>query len=162
MLNLIVAIANNNAIGKDNDLLAHISPDLKYFKKTTKDSVVIMGYKTYLSLPNGALPNRTNIVLTRQNINIDGCLVYNSIDTLMTELQDICQGREAFVIGGASIYEQFMPLVDQLYITHIFADFEADTHFPEIGSEWEIIKTSCQRSNISFKYPHVFTIYGRK
>jgi len=162
MLNLIVAIAQNGGIGKDNDLLAHISPDLKYFKKTTKDSVIIMGYNTFLSLPNGPLKNRINVVLTRKEIDIEGCIVLHSIDQLMEELSSICKGKEAFIIGGASIYEQFLPLVDKLYITHVFKDFEADTFFPKIGPEWTISQTFASTENIHHKYPHVFTIYEKK
>lgn len=161
MLSLIVAMAKNNAIGKDNDLLTHISPDLKYFKRTTKDSVVIMGYTTFLSLPGGPLKNRTNIVLTRKDITIEGCLVINSIEALMAQLPTINGDKEAFIIGGASIYEQFLPLVDKLYITHVFSEFEADTFFPEIGPEWSIIKTTAKRENIDHKHPHVFSVYEK-
>lgn len=161
MLNLIVAIAKNNGIGKDNDLLAHISPDLKYFKKTTKDSVIIMGYNTFLSLPNGPLKNRINIVLTRKDIAIEGCLIMSSIEDLMANLSNICGNKEAYIIGGASIYKQFLPLVDRLYVTHIFSDFEADTFFPEIGPEWSITKTTASKENINHKHPHIFTIYEK-
>ena len=161
MINMIVAVDKKWGIGKDNDLLAHIKPDLKYFKEVTKDNIVVMGYNTYLSLPIRPLPNRTNIVLTRKNIELEDTYVVNSIDKLYELLEEIKGDKDVFICGGASIYEQFLPLSEKLYITHIFHEFDADVFFPKLDEEWEIEKSTCNRENIDHKYPHVFTIYKR-
>lgn len=162
MINTIVAVDKNWAIGKDNKLLAHIKCDLEYFKRTTNGHIVVMGYNTYMSLPIKPLPNRTNIVITRKDIELDGCIVVNSIDNLFKKLDDIKDNKEVFIIGGASIYEQFLPYSDRLFITHIFHEFEADTFFPKVDDSWEIENVNAGRENIDHKYPHVFTIYKRK
>jgi len=162
MLNIIVAIDKKNGIGKDNDLLADIKPDMKHFVKTTKNSVVVMGYNTYLSLPGGPLKNRLNIVLTRKDIEIPGCAVMHSIDEFLGKMNDLAEGREVFVIGGASIYEQFMEHADRLHITHIFDTFEADTYFPVIDDSWALVSSTADRENIEHKHPHMFAVYEKK
>jgi dihydrofolate reductase len=137
-ISIIVAIADNNAIGKNNDLLAYISADLKRFKQLTTGHAIAMGRKTFESLPNGALPNRTNIVLTHQpNYKAEGCMVVRSI----TEALQLCVNEsEIFIIGGSSIYKAFIEVVNKLYITRIHKEFiDADTFFPVINfSDWSI------------------------
>lgn len=162
MINMIVAMDKNNAIGKNNELLAHIKPDLQYYKRTTSSHIIVMGYNTYLSLPVRPMPNRINIVLTSKDINLDGAVVVHSIDELFLKLKEIGESKEVFICGGASIYKQMMPYADKLYITHIFHEFEADTFFPEIGEEWEIESVNADKENINHKYPHIFAIYKRK
>lgn len=132
---IIVAIANQNAIGKDNDLLCYLPADLKRFKSITSGYTVVMGRKTYLSLPKGALPNRRNIVLTTGNNNFAGCETAHSLE----EVLNMCASDEkVFFIGGAQMYQLAYPLVDTLYLTKIHADFNADTFFPKIDyTEWE-------------------------
>ncbi len=140
-ISIIVAIAQNNAIGKDNDLLWHISEDLKYFKRITSEHTVIMGRKTFESLPFKPLPKRKNIVITKDPLfHFQGCEVAYSID----EVFEFCDNeKENFVIGGGAIYEQFLPYAQKLYITHVYKDFEADIFFPEINkSEWKIEQKS--------------------
>lgn len=161
-MNMIVAVDKKWGIGKDNKLLAHIKCDLKYFKEVTKGHIVVMGYNTYLSLPIRPLPNRTNIVLTRKNIKLDDTHVVNSINELFELLKEIKGDKEVFICGGASIYEQFLPYIDKLYITHIFHEFEADTFFPKVDDSWEIENVNAGRENIDHEFPHVFTIYKRK
>lgn len=161
-MNIIVAVDKNFGIGKGNELLAHIKPDLKYFKKITDGNIVVMGYNTYLSLPNGPLPNRTNIVITRKDIEINGAIVVHSLEELTEKLRSINTDKDVFIIGGASIYKQMLPFCEKLYITHIFHEFEADVFFPKLGEEWEIETTYCTKENIEHKYPHVFMIYKRK
>lgn len=161
-ISMIVALDKNNGIGKGNKLLAHIPEDLKYFKKVTNGQIIVMGYNTYMSLPKRPLPNRTNIVLTRKDISLEGAIVVDSIDSLLKLLKDYHE-KEIFICGGASIYEQMMPYSDKLYITHIFDEFSADTYFPEIKKEeWKMDKISGDFENIYNKHPHVFTIYTRK
>lgn len=134
---IIVAIARQNAIGKDNRLLCHLPDDLKRFKEITSGHTVIMGRNTFLSLPKGALPNRRNIVLSPDEETFAGCKTAHSIEEALA----LCVGDEkVFFIGGAMIYHQTYPLVDTLYLTKIHADFEADTFFPDICyDEWELL-----------------------
>lgn len=162
MINMIVAVDRNLGIGCNNKLLANIKPDMEYFKKTTQGSVVVMGYNTYMSLPKRPLPNRVNIVLTTKPVELEGAIVVSSIDILLSKLQGLDQGKEVFVIGGASVYKQMMPYADKLYITHVFDSFEADTFFPEIGEDWEVESVSANKENIFHNHPHIFAIYKRK
>ena len=136
-ISIIVAIASNYAIGKDNDLLWHISDDLKRFKRITSGHPVIMGKNTFFSLPFRPLPKRRNIVLTDlAGEQIEGCEMAYSIEESI-ELMDANQ--ENFIMGGASIYKQFMPLAQKLYITRVHQDFEADVFFPQIDeSVWKL------------------------
>jgi dihydrofolate reductase len=131
---LIVAIAEGNAIGYNNDLLAFISADLKRFKALTTGHTIVMGRKTFESLPKGALPNRRNIVLSRDpSFKAEGAETVTSVDDTIA----LCQPTDTlFVIGGASVYEAFLPKATQLKITLIHHTFEkADTFFPSVN--WE-------------------------
>lgn len=163
-MNIIVAIDKENGIGKDNGLLAHISPDLKYFKEKTLNSVVVMGYNTYMSLPKRPLPNRTNIVLTTKNIELAGAIVVNSIESLLDKIKELeSNGKEVFICGGAKVYNLMMPYVDKLYVTEIMHKFEADTFFPKIDlREWNLVSSISTEENLNHKYPHKFLTYTRK
>lgn len=136
-LSIIVAIDRNNAIGKDNQMLTHLPDDLKYFKKVTSGHSVIMGRKTFESLPKGALPNRRNIVITRNNdLSFPNCEMAESINHA---LQLVEGEEEVFVMGGGTIYKELINQVDNLYITHIHNSFdEAEVFFPLIDlSIWK-------------------------
>ncbi len=136
-ISIIVAIAKMNAIGQNNDLLTYISNDLKRFKALTTGHTIIMGRKTFDSLPKGALPNRRNIVMSRNtDLRIEGAEVVNSVEDALK----LCENEEeVFIIGGATIYEAFLPITDKLYLTQIDQFFnDADTFFPEINiTEWK-------------------------
>lgn len=134
-ISIIVAIARNYAIGKDNQLLWHISDDLKRFKKLTEGHTIVMGKRTFESLPFRPLKNRRNIVITDiPGEMIPGCIMAYSIEDALSQMDE---SGENFIIGGGSVYRQFLPLADKLYLTVIEKDFEADTFFPEIDfSEW--------------------------
>ncbi|HCC06643.1 MAG TPA: dihydrofolate reductase [Clostridiales bacterium] len=160
MINIIVAIDNHNGIGKDNKLLAYIKEDLQYFKNITKDNIVVMGRKTYESLPQKPLKDRENIILTRENLNFEGAVVYNNIEDVL-ELARKTTKSDVFICGGQSIYEQFMPYADKLYITHIFHEFLADTFFPDIGDEWEIENVQATKESIKGEYSFVWVVYKR-
>jgi dihydrofolate reductase len=153
-LSIIVAIAQNNAIGKDNQLLWHLSEDLKRFKKLTTGKTVIMGKKTYESLPFRPLPNRKNIVLSDNNADvIPGCIMANSIPQAI----ELADDGENFIMGGGSIYKQFLPVANRLYLTIVYHDFEADTFFPEINfNEWKTLEESeiftDEANGLSYKY----------
>lgn len=168
MLSLIVAVAQNNAIGRNNELLWHISEDLKYFKSTTTGHPVIMGRKTYESIGR-PLPGRRNIVLTRGTLEIPpvknpqttSMEVVNSLD----EVYAIAQGdEEFFVMGGGMLYNETFGKADFLYLTRIYAEAEnADTFFPEVDEmEWDVVRESQllhdEENDIDFK----FIVYKRR
>jgi len=164
-INIIVAIGKHYEIGLSNALLCHIKPDLKYFQRITKNHIVIMGRKTFLSLPNGPLKHRENIVITRDDdFKHEGTYIAKGIEESIEIAKSLNTDgeKEIFVIGGASIYNQFMPIADTLYITHIFEDFEADVYFPNISQEWALDSIKADRENIEHMHPHVFGIYKRK
>ncbi len=160
-ISIIVAIASNNAIGKNNDLLWHISNDLKHFKKITKNHYIVMGKKTYYSLPIRPLPYRTSMIITDvANENIDNCLMAYSIEDAISKMDE---NNENFVIGGGSIYKQFMPFANKLYITRVHKDFDADTFFPEISlNEWELVSEEHITNDPQNDFNYTFEIYNRK
>ncbi len=137
-ISIIVAIASNNAIGKDNQLLWHLPGDLKRFKQLTTGHTIVMGKRTFESLPLRPLPNRRSIVITdNPNEQIKGCEMAYSIEDAIGKM-DV--GKENFVIGGGMIYRQFLPIADKLYLTIVKCDYDADTFFPEINyEEYDII-----------------------
>jgi dihydrofolate reductase len=157
---IIVAIANQNAIGKDNKLLCHLPGDLKHFKEITSGHTVIMGRNTFFSLPKGALPNRRNIVLSPDDEQFPGCETAHSIE----EALNLCHGEnKAFFIGGAMIYHQTYPFVDKLYLTKVHADFEADTFFPEIDySLWERVYFEMHEARAEADTAYSYETYVRK
>ncbi|MRR22380.1 dihydrofolate reductase [bacterium] len=155
MITIIVATDRNNGIGYNNGLLANIPGDLKRFKEITMGHSLIMGKKTWESLPNKPLSGRQNIVITDNELDCFNCAdTARSID----EAVSLCKpGNEVFIIGGGSVYRQFMPLADRLLVTHIDAEFTADTFFPEISpDEWYVSENedflSDDPSQISFSY----------
>lgn len=136
-ISIIVAMAENGAIGFRNQLLYHIPEDLKRFKALTISHTVVMGRNTYLSLPNGALPQRRNIVLSRTIKNITGCDVYVSLEEA---LHSCSEGEEVFIIGGEKVYRQAIPMVQRIYLTLIKrAPLQADAFFPKISiQQWDM------------------------
>jgi dihydrofolate reductase len=160
-ISIIVAIAENNAIGKDNQLLWHLPEDLKRFKRITEGHKVIMGKNTYFSLPKRPLAGRINVVLSDQpGEQIDGCQMAYSID----EVLSLCdEDRENFIIGGASVYRQFLVHAQTLYITHVHASFDADTFFSEIDPAiWKIAETDPRQADEKNKFAYTFVTYKRK
>jgi len=129
-ISIIVAIAQNFAIGLNNNLLFHLPDDLKRFKKITTGKALIMGRRTFFSLPKAPLPNRRNIVITDvEGETFAGCETVRSVDGAIALIQN---EPEAFIIGGGMIYRQFYPLAGKLYLTVVHKDIEADTFFPTI------------------------------
>ncbi len=129
-ISIIAAVAKNLAIGKDNKLLWHLPEDLKRFKEVTSGHPVLMGQKTYESLGK-PLPDRVNIIITLdKDYKAPGCVVTFSLDQALEEAKKT-GADEVFVIGGGSIYRQFLPIADKLYITEVDKEFEADTFFPD-------------------------------
>ncbi len=162
MISIIVAIAENYAIGRNNELLCHLPNDLKHFKEKTSGKTVIMGKRTFFSLPKHPLPNRRNIVISDiRGEQIAGVEMAYSIEEAV-RLADAEQ--ENFIIGGGMVYRQFMHIADKLYITHIHHSWpDADTFFPEIRPEiW--LETRRERHDADEKnpYPYSFAEYVRK
>jgi dihydrofolate reductase len=154
-ISIIVAIAENFAIGKNNNLLFHLPNDLKRFKEITTGHSLIMGRNTLLSLPKWPLPNRRHIVITdKSDDNFPGCEVVFSIEEAVEKVKD---EPEAFVIGGGMVYRQFYPLAEKLYLTLVHKPFEADVFFPEIDfSEWkEVAREDLYDENNGFQYSYL-------
>lgn len=168
-LSIISAVANNNVIGKDNQLLWKLSEDLKRFRSLTLNHVVIMGQKTYESI-GMPLPNRFNIIITddynfkTESIKMDSADVYvvHSIEHALDTAEYYNDNDlEVFVIGGGSIYRQFMKYCQRLYITRIHKDFDGDAFFPEIDPEiWELVWNDDMKKNTDFEYQ--YQIYNKK
>lgn len=167
MISVIVAVAQNGTIGDKNALLWHISEDLKHFKNITTGHPVVMGRKTYESLGR-PLPNRVNVVVSRQVGEIPGCRVVRSLEEALALFP---QEEEVFVIGGAQIYAQAMPLADRFYLTRVMHDYAGDTCFPDwaqwndpetCGEEWAL--TASESFACGAVYPHcfVFETYQRR
>lgn len=140
----IVAVDKNWGIGCNGNLLAYIPDDLKYFKRMTKNNVVVMGRKTLESLPGSKpLSLRENIVITRDiNYSIENCIIFNDILTAVEEIVKI-KDKDVFIIGGESIYKQFLPFVTECYVTKIDKEFDADTYFPNLEDlDWKLVEKS--------------------
>ena len=162
MISIIVAIAQNGAIGYKGDLIYHLSADLRRFKELTTGHTVIMGRKTFQSLPKGALPNRRNIVLTRQqDASFPGTEVYSSIDEALSHCS---QEEKVYIMGGAQVYSQALYMADELEITLVHdSPAQADTFFPEFGSDesWHLINREDHDPDEKNPYPYSFLTYRR-
>lgn len=167
MLSIIACISKNRAIGYQNQLLYHIKSDMARFKELTMGHTIIMGRKTYESLPKGALPHRRNIVVSKTQTEIPRCEVFPSLeeaihehdfDSLFCSTKEetwMVSSREDFIIGGESIYRQALPLADRLYITEVDDEpKDADTFFPEIDlREWKVTEKEMRNENgLSFSF----------
>ena len=157
-VSIIVAIGENNAIGKNNQLLWHMPNDLKHFKDVTSGRTIIMGRKTFDSVGK-PLPKRRNIVVTRQDITIPGCEIVKSIEDGLA----LCKGEdEVFIGGGAEIYKLAMHLTDRIYLTIIHKSFDADTFFPEIDrKEWKEVSREDYQPDEKNPLPYSFITLER-
>ncbi len=161
MLAIIAAIAKNNALGKDNQLPWHLPNDLKRFRNITEGHTVIMGRKTFQSLPR-ILPMRKHIILTRNplfKVEQDEVVVVHSLEEM---LNTIDMQKQNFIIGGAQIYSQLLPIAEKLYLTLIDVEVEADAFFPEITSnQWKVVKQEQGITDVKNPLPHRFLTYER-
>lgn len=161
-ITIIAAIANNNALGKDNDLIWHLPADLKRFKKVTSGHHILMGRNTFESIGK-PLPNRTTVIITRnKNYKAEGCIVVDSIEKAI----EVAKSDEhIYIIGGAQIYKQAMAtnLVDQLDITEVNHSFDADVYFPEIDTEiWQETSREDFSADEKNKYKYSFISYKKR
>jgi dihydrofolate reductase len=161
MISIIVAVSEDLGIGKDNELLWRIPEDLRRFRRLTTGNVIIMGKKTWESLPKRPLPGRKNIVLTDiPDEEFEGAITAYSIEDALSRCD---RDKEIFVIGGGSIYRQFMNLADRLYITHVHRKADADVYFPEIDPKtWKVIEADDFANNEGDTPPYTYTVYERK
>ena len=155
---LIAAVARNRAIGYENQLLYWLPNDLKRFKALTTGHTIIMGRRTFESLPKGALPNRRNIVISRSLATLPGCEVFHSLPEALSHSSD---GEEVFVIGGASIYGQAMPLATRLCLTEVDdIPAKADVYFPDYDG-WAEKKREAHPKDERHAYDYAFVDYER-
>ncbi len=160
MISIIVAIADNNAIGRNNQLLWHISEDLRYFKRITGGHTIIMGRKTWESIGK-ALPNRRNIVISRTLKSNESIEVYSSIEDALSASGQL--EEEVFIIGGGELYKEMLPYADRLYITYVHTSVDnADTFFPVLDlSVWKEISRESYSSGEKFGHPFEFVVFDR-
>jgi dihydrofolate reductase len=159
IVSIVVAISENNAIGKNNQLLWHLPEDLKFFKRVTSGHSIIMGRKTYESIGR-PLPNRRNIVISRQNLVIEGCEVVPSLDKA---LEITAAEEEVFIVGGGQIYVESLERCDRLYLTRVHTHIEdADTFFPTINPEnWKILSEEHHTADEKHLYDYTFLVMER-
>jgi len=158
-INIIAAVAKNRAIGKDNKLIYWLPDDLRRFKTLTTGHTIIMGRKTFESLPKGALPKRRNIVLSRTVSALPGCDIYTSLEEALSHC---APDEDIYIIGGASVYEQAMPLADRLCLTEVDdTPDSADAFFPEY-SGWNAVSKEVHDADEKHKFGYVFADYVRK
>lgn len=160
MITIIAAIAKNNALGKDNQLLWHLPDDFKRFKNITSGHFIIMGRKTFESFPK-PLPNRTHVIISRQkNYSQLNCIVVTS---LQKAIEACPKNEEIFIIGGGEIYNQSIAIADKLDITRVNHSFEADTFFPEIDlTQWKLIFEEFHPKDEKHKFDFRFETFIRK
>lgn len=160
MLTMIAAAAENNALGKDNDLVWHLPDDFKRFKRLTSGHHIIMGRKTFESFPK-LLPERTHVIITRkEDYNADGAIVTNSLDEAIRVSK---LDMQAFIIGGGEIYKMAMDVADKIELTRVHANFDADTYFPEIdSSKWKLLNEQFHPKDEKHKYSFSYLSYERK
>ena len=164
-MNIIVAVDKKWGIGNKGKLLVSIPRDKKLFREETTGKVIIMGHNTLLALPGAqVLPERTNIVLSRdENFKVKGAIVLNSVDSCIKYLRENnIDDRDVFVIGGESVYNDFLPYCDVAHITYIDYEYEADRHFLnlDISNEWSLVLETEEETY--FDIPYTFRLYKRK
>lgn len=160
MISIIAAVAENNALGKDNQLIWHLPADLKRFKKVTLNHHIIMGRKTFESLGK-PLPNRTSIIITRnKNYQVEGCIVVNSLEQALEAAK---ADENPYILGGAEIYKQAINIADELDLTFVHHPFEADAFFPEIDTSiWKETSREDFKADDKNKYDYSFVTYLKK
>ena len=161
-ISIVAAVADNYAIGKGNKLPWHLPADLKHFRELTTGHAVVMGKRTFESLPNGSLPNRRHVVLTSvmsEDVN-EGYFEADSLEDAFY----LCEKEEkVFIVGGAAVYRQNLEIADSLYITWVHHEFSADIYFPEVDfSKWEEVSRQDMSADEKNPYPYSFVHYKRK
>ena len=157
---MIAAAAENNALGKDNELVWHLPNDFKRFKTLTSGHYIVMGRKTFESFPK-PLPNRTHVIITRQkNYKAEGCIIVDSIEKALL----VCpKNEDTFIIGGGEIYTLSLPFADKIEITRVHHSFEADAYFPVLNEEeWILVHSDYNKKDEKHIYDYTYLTYVRK
>ena len=159
MITIIAAAGENNSLGKDNDLVWYLPDDFKRFKELTSGNYILMGRKTFETFPK-PLPNRKHLIITRQeDYQVpENCFVFDSIQSASDK---VLSDNDIWIIGGGEIYKQSMGIADRIELTRVHSDFEADTFFPEIGEEWELVSEEYHPSDERHKYDFTYLTYER-
>ncbi|RUT71088.1 dihydrofolate reductase [Flavobacterium cupreum] len=160
MIIMIAAVAENNALGKNNELVWHLPNDFKRFKALTTNHYIVMGRKTFESFPK-PLPNRTHVIITRQkDYNPEGCIVVDSIERALA----VCpENEDSYIIGGGEIYNLALPYADIIEITKVHHTFEADTFFPKINkNEWQLVEAETNLKDEKHQYDYTYETYIKK
>lgn len=161
-ISIIVAITENNIIGRDNGMPWHLPADLKYFRERTTGHHIVMGRKTFESIGGGrSLPNRVSIIITKQkDYKAEGCLIAHSLE----EAIEIAKNEdELFIIGGKQIYEQSLSLANKMYITRIHTSIDGDTSFPQYDeNQWEMTSYTDRNADEKNAYPLSFLVFEKK
>ena len=160
IVSLIVAVSTNGVIGKNNDLVWHLPNDMMFFKETTMGHHVIMGRRNFESIPHKyrPLPNRTNIVITKQvDYKAEGCVIVNSIGAALEIAKNNAE-NESFIIGGGQIYKLALEenIIDKIYLTQVHHSFEGDTFFPKLSSDWKEINKVKNKADERHSYDYDF------
>ena len=159
MISMIVAADENNVIGKDNQLIWHLPDDLKFFKRMTSGHAIIMGRHTFESVGK-PLPNRTNIIITRdKEYQAEGCLVVHSLEGALEKAYEV--DSDPFIVGGEQIYRLALPKANTVYLTRIHHEFEGDRHFPELNDEWKETNSEPHQTDEKHDYPFTIKTYVR-
>ena len=172
MITIIAAAGENNSLGKDNDLVWHLPDDFKRFKELTSGNHILMGRKTFETFPK-PLPNRTHLIITRQeDYQVpENCFVFDSIqsafhafDGIQSTFDEVLEflDKDIWIIGGGEIYKQSMEIADRIELTRVHSEFEADTFFPEIGDEWELVSEEYHPADERHKYEFTYLTYDRR
>ncbi|MBF9255380.1 dihydrofolate reductase [Pontibacter sp. 172403-2] len=161
MIAIVVATDENNVIGKDNQLIWHLPADLKHFKQITMGHPMLMGRKTFESIGK-PLPGRTSIIITtQQDYTAEGCIVVHTIQEAIDKA--LALDEQVYIIGGAEIYKQALPLVDTVYLTKLHHTFDGDTYFPELKeAEWQMVSEEKHAPDEKNKYSYSFIELRRK
>jgi len=159
MITIIAAAGENNSLGKDNDLVWHLPDDFKRFKELTSGNYILMGRKTFETFPK-PLPNRKHLIITRQEEYSvpENCFVFDTIQKAI----DFTDNQDIWIIGGGEIYKQSMEIADRIELTRVHSEFEADTFFPEIGDEWELVSEEYHPADDRHKYDFTYLTYDRR
>ena len=159
---MIAAVAENRVIGNKNTIPWHLPADFKYFKETTLGKTIVLGLNTFKSIGEKPLPGRKHIILSNDPsyITQKDCVVAHSIDEVVAMVKNV---PEVFICGGASVYKQFLPLAQRLYITEVHASPEGDTYFPEVDKEeWNEVKREDHKADDKNAYDYSFVVLERK
>jgi dihydrofolate reductase len=159
----IVAVDEKWGIGKNNDLLFHLKKDMEFFKATTKEKVVFLGYNTLLSFPGSKpLKGRSSIVLCPEEVNRDDCYCVHNFEEAVKLVKELAKTQDVFVIGGAMLYQSMLPYYDKVYVNHVYADGQATVFFPDLENNLDFTVLYADEVVQDGDYETQLVVYARK